>query len=252
MKILITNDDGIDSPTLPPMVETLSREHEVFVVVPGSNQSGLSQAFTFYKSLTYHPRPEFNHHTYQVDGTPCDCVKFAVCQLFKDSLPDCIISGINVGENAGLCVIYSGTVAAAREGTMWGIPSLAISIWKNDPSHINYSVNWLNEFLKRKEQWIHHPLLNINFPSCRPDEIQGTEISSMSLTMFRDDYKEFTTPRGTQEYWLGGYKPKEEFQPDTDDADLLSKKITITPLTLDQTDHSAIDKLKESLSNISS
>src|SRR5688572_30812114 len=133
MKILVTNDDGILSPVLTVLADALHPDHEVLVAAPSLDQSGMSQAFTHGadKRLAYKQDSASPYPKYQVMGTPCDCVKVAIAHLFKDRGIDLVLSGINLGENAGMSAVYSGTVAAAREGAMWGIPSLAVSVWKN-------------------------------------------------------------------------------------------------------------------------
>lgn len=240
MKILVTNDDGIDSPVLTALADALSREHDVLVSAPATDQSGMSQAFTHgvnrllaYRADSLKPYPK-----YQVAGTPCDCVKFAVAHLQKDQKIDLILSGINLGENAGMSAVYSGTVAAAREGAMWGIPALAVSVWKNAPDHLENAVQWLLKLLRTPSILPIKPgsLWNINFPPCDPDRIQGVEITTMSTVMFVDSYEPVLTEHGLTKFRLVGYKPEERFAPGTDDYALARNRISITPLQVDQSD----------------
>jgi 5'-nucleotidase len=241
MKILVTNDDGILSPVLTLLADALSREHEVLVVAPSTDQSGMSQAFTHgsERYLAYRSEPATAYPMYQVAGTPCDCIKFAIAHLLQDKEPDLVISGINLGENAGMSAVYSGTVAAAREGAMWGIPSLAVSVWKNSLDHLQHAVAWLIKLLRRPSllplrQGDPATLWNINFPACDPDKIEGVEITTMSTVMFKDSYESNVTEHGITRFRLVGYKPAEKFREGTDDYALHRNRIAITPLQVDQ------------------
>jgi 5'-nucleotidase len=241
MKILVTNDDGILSPVLTLLADALSNEHEVLVVAPASDQSGMSQAFTHgpERYLVYSADAAARYPKYQVSGTPCDCIKFAVSHLLQDREVDLVISGINLGENAGMSAIYSGTVAAAREGAMWGIPSLAVSVWKNSLDHLENAVAWLLKLLRRPSllplrQGDPATLWNINFPACAPEEIEGVEITTMSTVMFEDGYQEAVSERGVPRFRLTGFKPPELFREGTDDYALHRNRIAITPLQVDQ------------------
>jgi 5'-nucleotidase len=240
MKILITNDDGILSPVLTQLADALSGEHEVVVAAPSFDQSGMSQAFThgLDKRLAFKAEPLSPYPKYQVMGTPCDCVKFAVAHLFRDRDLDLILSGINLGENAGMSAIYSGTVAAAREGAMWGIPSIAVSVWKDSPDRLSHAVDWIRRLLRQPAALPRKPggLWNVNFPPCAPEAIEGTEITSMSTVMFRDSYEAIRTEHGLTEFRLTGFKPEERFVPGTDDYALARNRISITPLQISQSD----------------
>ncbi len=244
MKILVTNDDGILSPVLTALADALHKEHEVLVTAPSKDQSGMSHGFTHGedKRLAFHQDKAAPYPKYQVMGTPCDCVKFAVAHLFKAGLPDLVLSGINLGENAGMSAVYSGTVAAAREGAMWGIPALAVSVWKNTPDRLDHAVQWLLKLLRNPSclpaRTSGRPggLWNINFPPCPPSDIQGVEITTMSTVMFKDSYEIFTSGHGIAEFRLVGYKPEEHFVPGTDDYALVRNRISITPLQISQSD----------------
>ncbi|MDB5049550.1 MAG: stationary-phase survival protein SurE [Fibrobacteres bacterium] len=240
MKILITNDDGILSPVLTVLADALSREHQVLVVAPTHDQSGMSQAFThgLDKRLSFRAEAGSPYPKYQVMGTPCDCVKFAIAHLFKDRPVDLVLSGINLGENAGMSAVYSGTVAAAREGAMWGIPSVAVSVWKNAADHLDYAVAWILKLLREPAVLPIRPggLWNVNFPPCDPEAIEGTEITAMSTVMFKDTYEAVRTEHGITEFRLVGYKPLEQFQAGTDDYALARNRISITPLQVSQSD----------------
>ncbi len=236
MKILVTNDDGILSPILSVLAEALAERHDVRVVAPTHDQSGMAQAFTYNRGLLYKKIDSPAYPAYQIEGTPCDCIKFAVSHLFKNEKIDLVVSGINLGENAGINAIYSGTVAAAREGAIWGIPSLALSVWTNSTPHLHFAVKWLIELLERSDipDLIGNGLWNINFPACAPEDIDGVEFTEMSTVMFADHYHAVTLPNGITEYQLRGYKPANQFIEGTDDYALSRNKIAITPLILSQ------------------
>ncbi len=245
MKILITNDDGIRSPVLTALADALHREHEVLVAAPATDQSGMSQAFThgLEKRLAFKADSASPYPKYEVLGTPCDCVKFAVAHLFKATEIDLVLSGINLGENAGMSAVYSGTVAAAREGAMWGIPSIAVSVWKNAPDRLGHAVDWLLRLLRkpallpqRSRDGRTVGLWNVNFPPCAPGEIAGTSVTSMSTVMFRDSYEAIRTEHGLTEFRLLGYKPEADFREGTDDWALAHGRISITPLQVGQSD----------------
>jgi 5'-nucleotidase len=256
MKILVTNDDGIRSPVLSLLADALHREHEVRVAAPAIDQSGMSHSFTHgvEKRLAFRADASSPYPKYEVLGTPCDCVKFAVAYLFKADEVDLVVSGINLGENAGMSAVYSGTVAAAREGAMWGIPGIAVSVWKNEPARLQHAVDWILRLLripallpKRAGDPRSHSgpagdprepagLWNVNFPPCEPGEIAGTAVTAMSTVMFRDSYEPMRSEHGLTEFRLVGYKPEAEFREGTDDWALARKLISITPLRIGQSD----------------
>jgi len=260
MKILVTNDDGIRSPVLSLLADALHREHEVRVTAPATDQSGMSHSFThgLEKRLAFRADASSPYPKYEVMGTPCDCIKFAVAHLFKSGEIDLVLSGINLGENAGMSAVYSGTVAAAREAAMWGIPSLAVSVWKDEPARLSHAVDWLIRLLRRPALLPRRHagaqrngdrlagggfaggqpagFWNVNFPPCEPGEIQGSAVTTMSTVMFRDSYESIRTEHGLTEFRLVGYKPAAEFLEGTDDWALARGRISITPLQVGQSD----------------
>ena len=235
MRILITNDDGIDSPVLRQLADKLSPDHEVIISAPANDQSGMAQAFTFNRPLRCEKLEIKPFEKYKVHGSPCDCIKLAICRLLQGKTPDLIISGINFGENSGICALYSGTVAAAREGALWEIPSIAVSVWKESEARLVHAINWLSDWLK-KPGVLDLPkgfFWNINFPPCEPEEISGEEVTEMSSVMFHDNYS--TRDTENEEYfWLEGAKPVDLFKPGTDDWALKHGRIALTPLGVNQ------------------
>jgi 5'-nucleotidase len=247
MRILLTNDDGVLSPVLYRTADALAVEHEVVVAAPAQDQSGKAHAFTHGpdKLLTCRLDGTAPWPLYRVDGTPADCVKFAVSHLLRDRLPALVLSGPNLGENAGVSAVYSGTVAAAREGALWGIPALAVSLAAHGHAHLEYSLEWLLALLRRAED-LPAPgtLWNVNFPACPVEEIAGSRFARMSTVMFRDRYEEAATRHGIPGYRLEGYKPAELFEPGTDDDLLRRNYIAVAPLRVSQADEAALESLK--------
>lgn len=248
MRILLTNDDGILSPVLFRVSDALAGEHEVTVVAPSTDQSGKSHGFTHRpdKLLTYLEESHRPYPIFQVDGTPCDCVKFSISRLMKDKPPDLVVSGINLGENAGVSAVYSGTVAAAREAALWGIPALAISLKGESDTHIEFALQWLRNLLSKPEE-LPPPftLWNINFPDCSPDDVAGTQFTTMSTVMFEDHYQEVRTEHGIKGYRLLGRKPAGKFASGTDDYALNRKYVAVTPLQISQVNQAELEILQK-------
>jgi len=156
-----------------------------------------------------------------------------------------VISGINLGENAGVSAVYSGTVAAAREAALWGISAIAISLMGETDAHIDFALEWLMELLRKPDALPKpHSLWNVNFPLCAPEEVAGSEFTAMSTVMFTDHYEEVLTQHGIKGYRLLGRKPREQFVPGTDDYALRQNHIAITPLQIAQTNVAELERLK--------
>jgi 5'-nucleotidase len=265
MRILLTNDDGVQSPVLHRAAEALSAEHEVVVVAPSHDQSGRSHAFTHGPDKLLTHAAEAGHSwpglVYRVDGTPADCVKFAVAHLLKDRLPDLVVSGPNVGENAGVSAVYSGTVAAAREAALWNIPGLAVSLAHlegefGDPAstmrerraRLDFALDWILALLRAGAEdaaLLPAPgaLWNVNFPARAPDEVVGTRFTRMGSAMFDDHYVEGVTAHGLPGHKLEGRKPVERFEPGTDDHALRQGYVAVAPLRVSQADEAALAAL---------
>jgi 5'-nucleotidase len=254
MRILLTNDDGVQSPVLHKAAEALSAEHEVIVVAPSHDQSGRSHAFTHGpdKLLTFAPETGSPWPVYRVDGTPADCVKFAVAHLLKDKPPALVLSGPNLGENAGVSAVYSGTVAAAREAALWNIPGLAASLAHREESspeerqaRLGYALDRLLALL-REPAHLPEPgaLWNVNFPACAPGDVAGTRFTRMGAAMFDDHYVETVSPHGLPGFRLEGRKPVERFEPGTDDHALRRHFVAVAPLRVSQADETALASLQ--------
>ncbi|MBD3239273.1 MAG: 5'/3'-nucleotidase SurE [Chitinivibrionales bacterium] len=252
VNVLLTNDDGVDAYGLNALAKAIADSHAVTVAAPAAEQSGIGHAFTFNTPLTYAESRREGLVTFAIRGTPADCVKFAVSHLLGQR-PDVIVSGINVGENSGTSSIYSGTVAAAREGALWGIPSVAFSVTGSE-------LSWVDGYAAQSAlllEWLtsvdagrfvrHHArtFFNVNFPPCAPAQCRGLVLTRQSLAFFDDHYRAVDEPAAGQGYVLYGEKQDLESSLDYDSRALLDDYATLTPMGLDATDHTALSHLRD-------
>jgi 5'-nucleotidase len=193
MNILITNDDGIEAANLLALAKAAMECANVKVVAPESEQSGVGHGFSYYRSLHFAPAKNFPCEAYWVDGTPADCMKFALKHIYKDFKFDLVISGVNNGDNAGVASFYSGTVGAAREAALWGLPAIAISLQRQGEEALKYALEWVQKILKDKN-FVDMPkqtLWNLNVPPCsNGNHCKGVKITTTSTVMFNDYYVE--------------------------------------------------------------
>jgi 5'-nucleotidase len=237
--ILVTNDDGIYSPGLKALAGALEEMGEVYVVAPDRERSAAGHALTLHKPLR---ATEVAPRWYVVDGTPTDCVTLGVMGMLKKK-PDLLASGINLGANLGDDITYSGTVSAAFEGTLLGIPSFAISAvepLRQDLSAAavfaaRLAVVMLERGLPRDT------LLNVNVP---PGELNGVEVTRQGKRSYNELIVEKIDPRGKTYYWIGGGEPTWEHLGGTDYEVVMEGKVSITPLHLDLTNYNATVALK--------
>ena len=246
-KILITNDDGIFSLGIYALWEAMQEVGQTTVVAPDTEQSAVGHAITLSDPL----RVEGIHRTggfegFAVSGTPADCAKIAIRSLM-DKKPDVLVSGINRGANLGNNIIYSGTVSAATEGTMLGIPSVAISI---------NSFN-SDEFRGAKEtaiKVVHYlinntlpsgTLLNVNVPYCPPEEIKGIKVTRQGNQYFQDDFDQRKDPRGRTYYWMKGKIVDDDQELYYDSKAVCDGYVSITPIHFQMTNESYFTKLEE-------
>lgn len=251
MKILLTNDDGIHSKALLALASALAPLAEVTVVAPQQEQSGVGHAFSFFSTLRFGKATEYPCEAYWLKGTPSDCTKFAICEILKDRIPDLVISGINNGENAGVAVVYSGTLAGAREAALWNIPAIALSVQESQAHVLQKCIDWVMGIVQAGT-WRDMPrgtYWTANFPAVANAEYKGMKICPMSTVMFIDEYLKVVNPRHQEEYWLTGFKNRPEFPQGTDDWWLAQGYSTLTPLQVDQTALSELQRL-ENLSGL--
>ncbi len=251
MKIIITNDDGLFAPGLTKLVARLSRDHEILVAGPHRERSATSHSVTIHERiLVREEKIQKNLAIYEVEGTPADCVKWAVTESgFK---PDWIVSGVNRGANTGISVYYSGTVAAAREGVINGIPSLAVSLcsktFEDFEPATELTAKLLNYFGKR--EGIVPLLLNVSVPPLPLNEIKGFKLAKQAYSRFVEEFLHFEPSQLEKEsktrlYQLAG--GIHLLAPDgTSDEELMrSGWAALTPLSIDQTDYNQLDSLRK-------
>lgn len=228
MKILVTNDDGINSKGLQALAEALKMAGEVIVVAPDRERSSVAHALTIHRPLRVE---RIRENTYAVDGTPVDCVILGV-HLLRPERPAIIASGINKGENMGEDILYSGTVSAALEGTLMGIPSFAIST----VSRRDFKFEGAAEFALRVARFIQsnglprETLLNINVPNLDADQIRSYRITRQGKRIYGDVVNEKTDPRGRKYYWIGDNEMSFEREKGTDFEAVSQCCVSITPL----------------------
>lgn len=246
MKILITNDDGIDSRGITLLEELALPFGEVTVVAPTNDQSGTSHALTLHHPLRVN---HVNENSYSVYGTPTDCVHYALLDLYGESQPDVILSGINLGPNLGTDVWYSGTVGAAIEGALSGIPSIAFSL-VSTPSRVyqeELAQDFIPKLLKKIQKMDRsHLLLNVNIPSSEETEYD-VEVTKLGSSYYEGNLKKNMDPRGNEYFWIGGDKlPFDETQ-GTDSFAIGRGSVSITPLRLEMTHFEKMEFLKHNL-----
>ena len=246
MDILLTNDDGIRAHGLRALYRSLTEAgHRVSVAAPMTEQSAVGHAVTLFSPLRAKEVEEPGFKGLGISGTPVDCVKLAVRHLLKDRPPDLVVSGINSGANVGVDVLYSGTVSAATEGALAGIPALAVSVDDFHPENLSEQAGFVARFLE-SPMWGLVPaqcVLNLNFPGGRFSDNRGLVVCPQTGAVYRDWYDERRDPRGHAYYWLNGVIPEEHVLPGTD-RELLSRgHITLTPLKFDLTDREFLAQL---------
>lgn len=271
MRVLLTNDDGVEAPGLWALYEEFAKEWDVTVVAPACERSAIGHAITVFDeiSLREHVR-EHRPRTYAVDGTPADCVKMALGVIMKDNPPDLVVSGINRGQNTGTSIIYSGTVAAALEATMNGLPAIAVSLAvrsKQIPPSDNPNqavVGTLKEvarvpadyavaarFTARLARVVAQRglprgvLLNVNVPAVSEEDIRGVVVARMGHSVFVDEFKAVGERAGVIAYRNVGNRLIHSSEgEDWDDLVLRENKIAITPLHYDLTHHRFMEELR--------
>ena len=243
MHILLSNDDGYFAPGLAILAETLAFFAQVTVVAPERDRSGASNSLTLDRPLSV--RRAGNGFFY-VNGTPTDCVHLAVTGLL-DALPDIVISGINDGANMGDDTIYSGTVAAATEGFLLGIPSLAISLVANGDDHFATAARVAADFAQRfaKKPLGLPALLNINVPDVPYDKLRGVEVTRLGKRHKAEPVVKSTTPRGETVYWIGAAGSAQDAGEGTDFDAVSRLTVSVTPLQMDLTRFAQLQALKE-------
>jgi 5'-nucleotidase len=243
MRILVSNDDGYFSPGIAILAERLGALGEVTVVAPERDRSGASNSLTLDRPLSL--KTSAGGYQY-VNGTPTDCVHLALTGLVE-AKPDFVVSGINLGANMGDDTIYSGTVAAATEGYLFGIPSLAISLNNRSGRHFETAAAIAVQMVERLGRApIRDPLLlNINVPDLPLAQIGGIEVTRLGRRHKAEPVIKMTTPRGETAYWIGAAGDAQDAGPGTDFHAVAAGKVSVTPLQVDLTMHSQAALIKD-------
>lgn len=243
MRILVSNDDGYFSPGIAILAEKLSALGEVLVVAPERDRSGASNSLTLDRPLTV--RRAANGFRY-VNGTPTDCVHVALTGLV-DPLPDLVVSGINFGANMGDDTIYSGTVAAATEGYLFGIPSIAVSLASKAGRHFDTAAAVAAQLVQRYARApIGAPLLlNVNVPDLPLADLGGLEATRLGRRHKAEPVVTMKTPRGETAYWIGAAGDAQDAGTGTDFHAVAAGRVSITPLQVDLTQHPQLAQIAE-------
>ncbi len=241
MKILISNDDGYFAPGLIILAEHLAKIADITVVAPERNRSGASNSLTLDRPLSV--RKASNGFFY-VNGTPTDCVHIALTGLM-DSMPDMVISGINDGANMGDDTIYSGTVAAAMEGYLLGIPSIAISMSQHNCTHFETAARVAVELVQhyQKAGFASPTLLNINVPDLAYEQLKGRVITRLGKRHKAEPVIQLKTPRGETVYWVGAAGKPNDGGEGTDFYAVSQNMVSISPIQVDLTKHSQMTEI---------
>ena len=244
-KILITNDDGIAAPGIKALTEVMHELGDIYIIAPDSAQSGMGHAITINSTLELKHIPGFlgTENAYSCTGTPVDCVKMGVHEVMK-TRPNLCVSGINHGSNSSINVIYSGTMSAAVEGGIEGIPSIGFSL-----CNYSWDANFENikPFIKKialevlEKGLPEGVILNVNFP--KTDNIKGIKICRQAKAAWEEEFDKRTNPMGKESYWLTGKFVNHDNGEDTDEWALANDYISIVPVHFDLTAYHAIQQL---------
>lgn len=245
-RVLVCNDDGINAPGLKLLEKVLtSLAREVWVAAPETEQSAVSHSLTLRRPLRIR---KLSARHFALDGTPTDCVLMGINEIMKSTPPDLVVSGVNRGGNLGEDVTYSGTVAAAMEGTLLGVPSVALSQVYADGHPVKWATaeKWTAKVLKKltSESWPSDVLINVNFPDVTAGRVTGIEVTRQGRRKIGSELVWGTDPRGEPYYWIGAQRREEKYSPGIDLEAISRGAISITPLTMDLTHGPTCKKLK--------
>lgn len=247
MRILLTNDDGINAMGIHALINELNTMAEIYVVAPDRERSGTGHSITVFDPIK---AIETNipgiKKGWVVGGTPVDCVKLAIARLIDEKI-DLVVSGINHGSNLGTDVLYSGTVSAAAEGVIMGSPSISVSLnsFKEDED-FSFAAQFTRRVIAAvlPEGIEKTTLLNINVPALPSEDIEGVRITKLGLRNYDNLFEERRDPRGNTYYWLGGGVLEEEQHQDSDVYAVEHGCVSITPIHLDLTDYKLMEKYR--------
>lgn len=260
MHILVTNDDGVNAPGLLALAQEIRKlDAQVTVLAPDRNWSAAGHVKTMHRPLRVSETTlQDGSQAFKSDGAPSDCVALAMMGVLPQKF-DLVVSGINPNANIGQDLTYSGTVTAAMEAAIWGIPGIAVSL--NAPEHYTGPLDFapaaritcriLTALTKNGLDNKKPPIININVPYLPEDKIKGILITRQGLRIYRDELVKRLDPRGRPYYWIGGEAPTGKNEDGTDFGALSQGYISITPLQLDLTDYPAMEQMDELNLNLS-
>jgi len=248
--ILVTNDDGITSPGLTELFHAMNELGEAYIVAPDRERSAVSHALTMHRPLKVE---NLKDRVYCVNGTPTDCVAIGIHKILPEK-PVFVASGINKGANLGDDITYSGTVSAAIESTIMGIPSFAISLVVQGKSPPFFHFSTAAAVARDIGQYVldnslpYDTLLNVNIPNREVRDIEGIKFTRQGKRIYDESIQETFDPHGEKHYWIGGGNPYWEHGEDTDIAAIQKNYVSITPIHLDLTNYGALQFLKDRIS----
>ncbi len=252
MIILLTNDDGIHAEGINILADTLLQMEgvDLFIAAPDHERSATGHAITMHRPLRAE-QTKFLHNSslkgWSINGTPADCVKLAV-EYLMPKRPDLVVSGINKGANLGTDVLYSGTVSAAIEATILGIPGIAISLTTYDKPDFRFAANFMPRLLNTLggKNLPDKTLLNINVPGIARSKIAGVSITYLGLRHYRNAFQKRVDPRGKSYFWMAGEPDDSAKEDEGSDIYAISKGyISITPVHFDLTNHKLIEEMQD-------
>ncbi|HVN49730.1 MAG TPA: 5'/3'-nucleotidase SurE [Bacteroidota bacterium] len=245
--ILVCNDDGIDAPGIYALVQELKKIGTISVVAPDKQQSAVGHAITMnYPLRVKEFKKDGKFFGYAVQGTPADCVKLATRAILKHQ-PDLVVSGINHGSNTAISVIYSGTVSAATEGTVLGIPSIAVSLTTYAPPDFRYAAQFARKLASMvlKKGLPAGTLLNVNVPPLKKNEIKGILVTRQGKAVWNDTFDHRRDPNNREYFWLTGGLEDVDTELEFDEAAVRNQYVSITPIHYDLTDYKMFDAMKK-------
>lgn len=248
-RILISNDDGLHGPGLQVLIRIARQlSSDVWVVVPETEQSGAGHSLTLHHPLRIRD-VDPDQHLYAVDGTPTDSVLLAINAIMKDRKPDLVLSGVNRGANLADDVTYSGTVAAAMEGTLLGVPSIAMSqVFTNgDPVRWETAEHFAPDIIRKlvTHGWGRNVLMNVNFPDLAPEDVTGIRVTNQGRRKIGDGLIERHDPRGRPYIWIGPQRSEHTGRPGSDLEAIEQGAISVTPLCIDLTEQETLVTLQQ-------
>ncbi len=244
--ILVSNDDGIDAPGIEALVRELVKIGSVTVVAPDKQRSAVGHAITMnYPLRVTKFQKDRKFFGYAVEGTPADCVKLAIATLLPRK-PDLLVSGVNHGSNTAINVIYSGTVSAATEGTILGIPSIAVSLTTHGTADFREAAKFARKLAAYvlKKGLPNATLLNVNVPAAKATDIRGVKLTRQGITRWVESFDVRMDPNNKEYYWLKGKLEILDHAPDTDEIAVRNNYISITPIQFDLTDYKALEAMR--------